>query len=407
MITLKKLIAKGLLFLAIFIGLSYITGCSESEEQAQNVAFNEETRYVKPVELYVRQTFTLGKYEPLSGFYAGAYVEDDHNIKGSIKTYEEVVGQEQTFKVLQYRQEAGLESNQILECISEKKIPYIKILLEDDYSINSIYKLVYDLKSSYETTVFIELYPLTTKAFDAASYIETYQKAYSIIHQYLKDAVIVWSVDEDRVYDSAFYYPGNDYVDWAGINIYIPRYKQNEKYTFAGEEAIDFWYKSFQKVKPMLISSLAISNYSRVDHTYGVYEAEAQLKYFYHDLLKAYPRIRSILYIDVDMWEISRGGKEDYRLTSQSVLQDTMKQLTEKLKLLTRLEDETGKARGYMKYTVEGSFFNDQLYLEEDYVKKLFKNVSLSKLRSKRSLSGTSYYAFSELEAYADCYYEE
>ena len=249
---------RRILLLGLVVVLALLSACSKSIfYDEQTVGLEAYAQRQVPIELYVQEDIKLGEYEPADGIYTGAYVQKDENIVGDLLSYEKIIGQVQTFKVFEYNSEESIPEQELLRCMAQKKVPYIKIVLDNNYDLTPLYHLVYDLKSAYSMPVFIELYPLTTKNYVPSEYKETYQRAYEIVHKHVKNAVVVWSTDETRVSDMPLYYPGDKYIDWAGINIYIPRYKQGERYNYEGTGQLDFWYKNFQHNKPMMISALA------------------------------------------------------------------------------------------------------------------------------------------------------
>ncbi|MBQ1274755.1 MAG: glycosyl hydrolase [Cellulosilyticum sp.] len=384
-----------------------LIGCSKEiffEDEA--VVIDEVNAKEFPIELYVLEEVNFGKYEPEQGIYTGAYVQKDKYIHGDLLAYEELTGQTQTFKVFTYNSEEGISKQDILKCIAQKKTPYIKLVLKEDYDLTPLYQLIFDLKLSYHTPIFIELYPLTEKEYKVSQYKETYQRAYEILHKYLSDIVVVWSTDEARICDMALYYPGNGYVDWAGLNVYIPRYKNGVRYVYEGTTQLDYWYKSFQNKKPMLISALAISHFSKVDHAYAIYETQNKLMMFYNDVLMQYPRLRGIIYMDVDMAQISSIGKEDYSLLGEDGLCETMKSLSMPLKIHGTLENEMRKSSCYMKYSIKASMIEEQLYIPQEYMALCFKDVPLRKLRHFEDLGGAIYYAYDDIKEYCTTYYK-
>ena len=404
---MKFTILKKLLLIGNLIGIVCLVGCSERVFfENQTVVVQEEAGREYPIELYVLEEIQSGKYEPEVGIYTGAYVQKDDNIQGDILAYESLIGQEQTFKVFTYEPDKGISKQDILRCIAQKKTPYIKILLGSDYDLTPLYQFIFDIRESYHTPIFIELYPLTEKAYSISMYKETYQRAYEILHKYLTDIVVVWSTDETRVVDMALYYPGNSYVDWAGINVYIPRYKSGERYIYEGTNSLDYWYKTFQAKKPMLVSALAISHFSRVDHTYTIEETKDQLSLFYDDILEIYPRLKGIIYMDVDMADISKKGQEDYRLTDQPILLETMRSLSLPLNINSTLQEQNKNSICYMKYSIMGTLFEEELYIPQEYMASCFKNVPLRKIRHVEDLTGEVFYSYEDIQKYCATYYK-
>ena len=404
---MKFTILKKLCLVGSLISLISLAGCSERVFfQNETVIKQEAVGREFPVEVYVAEEIKSGKYEPDTGIYTGAYVQEDDNIQGDIVAYEMLVGQKQTFKVFAYDAQEGISKQDILRCIAQQKTPYIKLVLDTSYDLTSLYQLIFDIRDSYHTPIFIELYPLTEKNYTVKEYKETYQRAYEILHKYLSNIVVVWSTDESRVMDMALYYPGSGYVDWAGINVYMPRYKNGERYIYDGKQKLEYWYKSFQEKKPMLISSLAISHFSRVDHTYAIQETQDQLTLFYGDLLEAYPRLRGIIYVDVDMGSVSKKGQDDYRLTGQEALLETMRNLSLPLKVNTALQVGNTNTNCYMKYSIMGTYFGDKLYIPQEYMASCFKDVPLKRLTHVEDLMGEVFYSYEDIQRYCMTYYK-
>ena len=384
-----------------------LVGCSQKlffEEEP--VVVEELTKKELPIDLYVLDEVNSGKYEPEQGIYTGAYVQKDTHIQGDLLAYEKLIGQTQTFKVFTYQANEGITKQDILRCIAQKKVPYIKLLLGSNYDLTPLYQMIFDLKLSYKTPVFIELYPLTEKDYQVKPYKETYQRAYEILHKYLSDITVVWSTDEARVADMALYYPGSGYVDWAGINIYIPRYKNGSHYQYPGIGQFDYWYKSFQEKKPMLISALAVSHYSRIDHAYTIHETQDKLRLFYDNVLATYPRLKGIIYMDVDMAKISSQGKEDYCLTGEERLQEKMQALSLPLKIHASLEHTAHQLPCYMKYQIKAVLIEEALYIPQEYMASCFKEVPLRHVKHVEDLSGEIYYAYDEIKKYCTTYYK-
>lgn len=400
----KKYKIYGLISLLL---LGLLSGCEHFKPfQNETVVKQELDGKEMPLEMYVCREVKQGKYEPTTGLYTGAYVAKDDQIKQDILEYETLLGQKQTFKVFQYKASEGMNKYDILKCIAQKKIPYIKLVLGTDYELTTLYQMIFDIKDTYKTPIFIELYPLVEKAYQATAYKETYQRAYEVIHKYLDDVTIVWSTDESRLQDFALFYPGDRYVDWVGTNIYMPCYKQQLPYHYAGLSDFDFWYKSFQERKPLIISGLAVSHYSRVDHAYTVMEAIKNLQLFYEQAVQDYPRLRGIVYMDVDMAALNKAGNDDYRLTGHQQLITTMQDLSQTLKIHPQLMPAEEKEACYMKYSIKGVYFENQLYIPQEYMSVCFKDIPIRKITHLEDLTGEIYYSYEDISQYCDCYYK-
>ncbi|MEG1636043.1 MAG: glycosyl hydrolase [Cellulosilyticaceae bacterium] len=399
---MRKAILGGIIFFTMIV----ITACSGKDVITQQVGLEQMELKKQDIEVYIQQEVTSGLCEPESGVYLGAYVEKNINLDNNIKNFEQTIGHEQAFRVFQYSGLGSVGSSDILACIANKQTPYIKVMMDENYDTSQIYQMIGDIRSSYSSTIFIELYPVTSKVNNPVEYKQHYEEAYKIIKKYIKNAVIVWSVDLEKSQESMSYYPGNHLVDWVGMNIYLPQYKGEKAYNPAIHQSIDFWYKNFQDKKPMLISSLAVSYFSRVDHTYAIEAAKNKLNLFYTDIVHAYPRIKGILYIDVDMKEVSKEGLEDYRISSHSQIMSHMKEiLADGIFLHEAKKSEGETQKEYLKYTVPAITHSGKTYIPEEYTQNLFGGVKIKAVERIEDLSGNVYYSLNQLIEHTPAYY--
>ena len=352
----------------------------------------------KLVDIYIPKHVERGLYEPNEGIYIGAYVENNSIIDQDIRKFESLVDKKHAMRVMQYQSSQDVSGKQMLQCLANKQTPYIKILMTGDYDLTPIYHLVSDIKTKYKIPVFIELYPLVENMGDPERYKEHYQSAYELIKKHLEDAVIVWSMDMGQVSDYMSYYPGDRMVDWIGLNTYIPQYQSGKKYDEPFKKNIDLWYKSFQGDKPLILSGIALSHYSRIDHTYRIDETKSLLNYFYSTIPELYPRIKGMLYIDVDMAEVSKKGKENYALSTQKDLVSVYNELVKPDKFLQEVEDlKRGSLTVPMKYTVSVLDVEGDYYMEKDYARALFNTLDMRKIKYLDYIDGNRYYQIESL----------
>jgi hypothetical protein len=109
------------------------------------------------------------------------------------------------------------------------------------------------------------------------------------------------------------------------------------------------------------------------------------------------------------MEQVSKSGKEDYRITSQKQLADYMKKIFKSedfLEGIEEIEDEK-EIPVFMKYSIAAAQFDEELYLPKKYMSILFKKVPLSKLGVIEDLNGDKFYKLEDIGKYAEIYYEK
>ena len=113
-----------------------------------------------------------------------------------------------------------------------------------------------------------------------------------------------------------------------------------------------------------------------------------------------------MIYMDVDMAQLSNKGQEDYRLTGQPLLLETMRNLSLPLNINDTLQVESSNSTSYMKYSIMGTLFEEELYISQEYMASCFKNVPLKKIKHVEDLSGEVFYSYEDIQKYCSTYYK-
>ncbi len=152
-----------------------------------------------------------------------------------------------------------------------------------------------------------------------------YLNAFRFVADYAKtkpNIAMVWSPSDisalDRPYE--MYYPGDEYVDWIGMSLYVAKYFEGKK--DHGDQtdplntyfAMDEFANPLMRVqelmqfiesnniqKPVMISECGVSHYVRTENEDLTAWAKTQLRKLYGDLIVRYPRIKLINYFNVEI----------------------------------------------------------------------------------------------------------
>ncbi|OON99787.1 MAG: hypothetical protein ATN35_10885 [Epulopiscium sp. Nele67-Bin004] len=384
---------------SLLILIIFLVGCSKEQAIIEEVAEIQPTFKETSIQLYINEQLDLAVYEPAEGVYLGVYSQD-------IDYFENTLDTEMAFRVMQYTVNDPVTSIDILDCIANQQLPYVKYLFDDTEPITSLYYLIGDISTTstrYSTPIFIELYPLTQNVTNPIEYKEKFQEAYQIIKKYIPEAVIVWSLDYSEIEDIYMFYPGDDVVDWVGLNIYMYKYFDNELVDYDISDNIDLWYKTFQSTKPLMITGLGISSFSQIDHTYYIADAKNKLKYFYEEMLDCYPRIKGILYSDVDMRKV--GGVDDFRISIDFDIIDYVSNLWQNERFLTQVTVSGDESMQYISYTLPAYIYDEMYYIEDIYLQTIIPPNITKSIDSIKDLEGTIYYNIDDILVYIDGYY--
>ncbi len=274
-----------------------------------------------PYTLYVTdENYTLGLYEPAEGCYSGAYILSDKQVNFDIDTFEEKMGV--SHGVYMYNMNLGdsFPLNWVLSCVASMKTPYVAVHMVSPLSETqwAVVEETAQAFGAFYVPMFVELNMMdkTSKAS-----VDDYQRAAAVFKKHASNAALVWSIDAGLVSSGLSAYPGNDYVDWVGLNL-MKTLEPDDKYKEAGVESLNFFYYAFQKQKPLMISRFGVSHLNSRDYVYHTQEAATEIEQFYSLISKNYPRIKCINYMDFNGIELSgrQGLSDDFTITAEDAI---------------------------------------------------------------------------------------
>lgn len=143
---------------------------------------------------------------------------------------------------------------------------------------------------------------------DPDLYIEKWRLVTRVVRQYAPNVAMVWTpyFVGDPATPMERYYPGDEYVDWVGINFYSDYYFNRS--TPAADvppfRHIEEVYRKFAGRKPIMIAEFGIANRDyRLGPAAGedvTAWAEANIRTFYASLPQLFPRVKAVVYWSVD-----------------------------------------------------------------------------------------------------------
>lgn len=279
-----------------------------------------------PYTVYAQtKKYGLSLYEPEEGRYAGAYILSDEI--SEIEDFEAIAGEHAIYL---YDMKVGdtFPMRWLLSCMANQKTPYIVVNPQNSYdpfNMKVLSELADEIGRFY-VPVYVDLYPnANLQLYDPKEYKDFFKEAYKLFKTQASNAAIVFSSDQPA--EAYLYYPGDDYTDWVGVNIQIGAEDSAED-IFSN---IDNIYYRFQKEKPIMISSCALSHISGENHVYRTDEAAGKLHRFYERIVQRYPRIKGINYININCIEKDLSysnqklGSDNYLVTDEKLMLDEYK----------------------------------------------------------------------------------
>lgn len=405
---------KILILILIFLSTLLIS-CKTTNELHNEANISEEVLLVQsadknkiPYTVFIETNdYKLAKYEPKKGAYLGAYVLSNKQINFEIDSFEKLVDKKHALYVYNLKLGDEFPIDWVLSCIARMKTPSIFITPPNNYNMYDKKLLEKTAKqfSLFDIPIFVHFYPSpSTNNYDAQSYKEFYKEAYRIFKQYAPNVAFVFTIKNLEVVDYKMYYPGDNFVDWVGLNIYE---KIEDKEIVFGDDifsSIDFFYYTFQKVKPIMISQFAVSHYNNATNTYYAKEAKEEISRVYDNIINNYPRIKAISYLDIDtvILKSDDNMKDNFSITENSTVLEQYKSVIQNESFLKILENNAKIPNNelmkspFNMYKIENEFFISQ--------QSILYDIDLSEITNfdneYRKIDGENYYNLKVLEKY-------
>lgn len=325
-----------------------------------------------PRVLIETSNYQLARYEPPTGCYLGAYVVQDTLINGDMATFNQWTGKQHAsfFRYVGYGQPCP--SGWIEEVKKVGAIPHVA--WEPNQGLDAVQDDAYlrtfarQLKEA-NVPVFLRFASemngdWAAYSGDPQKYIEKWRLVHDVMEEEAPNVIMVWTVftfPQSTILD---YYPGDEYVDWVGVNIYNVVYHNNNiKHRADHEdplELLDYVYNTFSERKPIQISEYGVTHYTITDGKEYVDFAVEKLTRLYNGLKEMYPRVKSIFYFNVNNLINAPEGRRinNYALTDNPRILNTYSNLIQDTHYLSQVgENREGQ------YDLEFHNVKDKVYL--------------------------------------------
>jgi hypothetical protein len=157
---------------------------------------------------------------------------------------------------------------------------------------------------------------------DPALYRQKFRLVYRVLTQRAPRTALIWCVNNipDAPIDA--YYPGDDAVDWVGVNMYNVLYFDNDRARPAdGVHPADLLhavYRRYALRKPIALCEYAASHLAAVDPRPQPEFAVTRMRQLYAALPRLFPRVKLVDWFDCNNLRHARPDRQlnDYSLTS-------------------------------------------------------------------------------------------
>jgi len=257
------------------------------------------------------QNFALGPYEPARGCYIGAYIELDPTVKGDVAAFEKLAGKKHCsyFRYVGYGQPFPFAW--VKELKARGQVPHIA--WEPNQGLDAVQDDEYlrgwaEAARRADVPIFLRFASEMNGNWqawsgDPALYVEKWRLVYRVMHQIAPKVVMVWCPFAVPQGSITSYYPGDEYVDWVGVNIYSVKRHDGDPKKIAGEdptELLRYVYKLYASRKPIAICEYAATHYCNALKLRCPEFAVEKMRRLYSALPTEFPRVRMINWFSVN-----------------------------------------------------------------------------------------------------------
>ncbi|HWD38810.1 MAG TPA: glycosyl hydrolase [Fimbriimonas sp.] len=158
---------------------------------------------------------------------------------------------------------------------------------------------------------------------DPAAYVQKFQLVATVMHAETSNVATVWCPNEIPQSSIDSYFPGDNAVDWVGVNFYSVVYNDGNRDRVATwknpSDSLDYVYQKYTAKHPMMIGEWGASHQSVVDEVDRTDFAVDKIGQLYAALPRLYPRVKAVNWLSMNTEKYAEG---DRRLNDFCLLDD-------------------------------------------------------------------------------------
>jgi hypothetical protein len=278
-----------------------------------------------PADAALPTALARAPFEPARGCYVGAYIDLDHTVAGDIDTFEKLVGKKHAsyFRYVgygapfPYKWVRDLAAKGAAAHIAWEPNSGLADVKDDDYLRGWA-----EAARRSGCVVFLRYASEMNGTWQAYSgnpeeYVAKWRIVYNVMHQTAPNVVMIWCPFSEPQRTIPMYYPGDDYVDWVGVNIYSVKCNDGDVRKPVNEDprdALKYVYDLYAARKPIAICEYAATHYCAALKKQTSEFAVEQMTKLYTSLATDFPRVKMINWFSVDTAQ-SGLAHNDYSVT--------------------------------------------------------------------------------------------
>ncbi len=280
----------------------------------------------------------LAPWEPINGCYIGAYIDLDGNCRGDIDAFERLAGRKHAsyFRYVGYGAPfpfewiADLHARKCAAHIAWEPNDGLTNVQDDEYLRGWA-----EAARHSGAPIFLRYASEMNGTWQAYSgdpelYKEKWRIVCRAMHEVAPNVAMVWCPFSMPRRTIQPYYPGDEFVDWVGVNIYSVHHHDGDPTRPGGEDPRDelqYVYDLYASRKPIQICEYGATHYCGACDTWVPSFACLRTKELYAGLKARFPAVKMVNWFSVDT--IGEGlAENNYSVTDDPTILGTYRQLT-------------------------------------------------------------------------------
>ncbi|MBX7135492.1 MAG: glycoside hydrolase family 26 protein [Fimbriimonadaceae bacterium] len=280
----------------------------------------------------------LAKFEPAVGCYLGAYIELDPKLTKVMvdssgnkrklpEEFEGLVGKEHAMYFFYLGYGRKLPKDWVNTLANRGKL--VHIALEPNDGLGKVQDDAYlqqlaDDLAQAGVPIFLRFASemngdWTNYNGNPALYKEKWRLVAETMRDRAENVAMVWCPYTTPRGNIDDYYPGDEWVDWVGVNMYNVTYFNQDPdmpaHHVEPTEMLDDIYRKYSKRKPIMIGEYATTHYSALENRPVIDFAISNIRELYSALPTKYPRVKAVNYFNSNNLLVSHRQNNNYTVT--------------------------------------------------------------------------------------------
>ena len=262
------------------------------------------------------------------GCYLGAYIEQDPVLNGDIDLFEQLVGKKHASYMCYLGYGEPFPAQWVAKVLQHGALP--QIAWEPNNGLGEVADDPYlrgfaQAAAQAQGPILLRFASEMNGTWMAYSgspddYVRTWRLVYQIIKQAAPQVIMTWCPFATPRRTIPLYYPGDDYVDWVGVNIYAVVYNNGDVTQPAPDGQIAnlrYIYDLYGAHKPIAVCEYAATHYCTASQQSSADFAVHKLQEMYQAVARDFPNVVLLNWFSVDVAQDGLAAN-DYAVTTDS-----------------------------------------------------------------------------------------